>query len=103
MENIIREAQNLAAKGIKELIIIAQDTTKYGLKLYGEYRLASLLKELVKIDGIEWIRLYYCYPDRVTDELIDVIASEEKFARILIFHFNIVIKYIKSYAQNRLV
>ena len=73
-----REAQNLAAKGIKELIIIAQDTTKYGLKLYGEYRLASLLKELVKIDGIEWIRLYYCYPDRVTDELIDVIASEEK-------------------------
>ena len=78
MENIIREAQNLAAKGIKELIIIAQDTTKYGLKLYGEYRLASLLKELVKIDGIEWIRLYYCYPDRVTDELIDVIASEEK-------------------------
>lgn len=78
MENIIREAQNLAAKGIKELIIIAQDTTKYGLKLYGEYRLASLLKELVKIDGIEWIRLYYCYPDRVTDELIDVIASEKK-------------------------
>lgn len=78
MENIIREAQNLATKGIKELIIIAQDTTKYGLKLYGEYRLASLLKKLVKIDGIEWIRLYYCYPDRVTDELIDVIASEEK-------------------------
>lgn len=78
MENIIKEAQNLANKGIKELIIIAQDTTKYGLKLYGEYKLASLLKELVRIDGIEWIRLYYCYPDRVTDELIDVIANEEK-------------------------
>ena len=78
MENMIKEAQNLANKGIKELIIIAQDTTKYGLKLYGEYKLASLLKELVKIDGIEWIRLYYCYPDRVTDELIDVIANEEK-------------------------
>lgn len=78
MESIIAEANKLAASGVKELIIIAQDTTKYGLKLYGEYKLAELLKELVKIDGIEWIRLFYCYPDRVTDELIDVIASEEK-------------------------
>lgn len=78
MESIIAEANKLAASGVKELIIIAQDTTKYGLKLYGEYKLAELLKELVKINGIEWIRLFYCYPDRVTDELIDVIASEEK-------------------------
>ncbi len=78
MESIIAEANKLAASGVKELIIIAQDTTKYGLKLYGEYKLAELLKEIVKIDGIEWIRLFYCYPDRVTDELIDVIASEEK-------------------------
>lgn len=78
MESIIAEANKLAASGVKELIIIAQDTTKYGLKLYGEYKLAELLKELVKIDGIEWIRLFYCYPDRVTEELIDVIASEEK-------------------------
>lgn len=78
MESIIAEANKLAASGVKELIIIAQDTTKYGLKLYGEYKLAELLKELVKIDSIEWIRLFYCYPDRVTDELIDVIASEEK-------------------------
>lgn len=78
MESIIAEANKLAASGVKELIIIAQDTTKYGLKLYGEYKLAELLKELVKIDGIEWIRLFYCYPNRVTDELIDVIASEEK-------------------------
>lgn len=78
MESIIAEANKLAASGVKELIIIAQDTTKYGMKLYGEYKLAELLKELVKIDGIEWIRLFYCYPDRVTDELIDVIASEEK-------------------------
>lgn len=78
MESIIAEANKLAASGVKELIIIAQDTTKYGLKLYGEYKLAELLKELVKIDGIEWIRLFYCYPDRVTDELIDVIASKEK-------------------------
>lgn len=78
MESIVDEAKQLAEKGVKELIIIAQDTTKYGLQLYGEYRLAKLLKELVKINSIEWIRLFYCYPDRVTDELIDVIASEEK-------------------------
>lgn len=78
MENIISEAKSLAGKGVKELILVAQDTTKYGLKLYGEYRLPALLKELVKIDGIEWLRLYYCYPDRVTDDLIDVIAKEEK-------------------------
>ncbi|MGN0535245.1 MAG: 30S ribosomal protein S12 methylthiotransferase RimO [Eubacterium sp.] len=78
MESIIAEAKELAAKGVKEVIIIAQDTTKYGLQLYGEYMLAKLLKELVKIDSIEWYRLFYCYPDRVTDELIDVIANEEK-------------------------
>ena len=78
MENIISEAKSLAGKGVKELILVAQDTTKFGLKLYGEYRLPALLKELVKIDGIEWLRLYYCYPDRVTDDLIDVIAKEEK-------------------------
>ena len=78
MESIIDEAETLAARGVKEVILIAQDTTKYGMQLYGEYRLAKLLKELVKIDGIEWFRLFYCYPDRVTDELIDVIAEEEK-------------------------
>lgn len=78
MESIVNEAKSLAEKGVKELILIAQDTTKYGFKIYGEYKLAALLKELVKIDGIEWIRLYYCYPDRITDELIDVIANEEK-------------------------
>ncbi|MGN1202134.1 MAG: 30S ribosomal protein S12 methylthiotransferase RimO, partial [Eubacterium sp.] len=78
MDSIISEAKQLADRGIKEIIIIAQDTTKYGLKLYGEYKLAELLKELVKIDGIEWIRLFYCYPDRITDELINVIANEEK-------------------------
>lgn len=78
MESIIAEANSLAESGVKELILIAQDTTKYGLELYKEYKLASLLKELCKIEKIEWIRLFYCYPDRVTDELIDVIASEEK-------------------------
>lgn len=78
MESIVDEAKCLADKGVKELIVVAQDTTKYGLKLYGDYKLAELLKKLVKISGIVWIRLFYCYPDRVTDELIDVIADEEK-------------------------
>ncbi len=78
MESIISEANKLAESGVKELILIAQDTTKYGLELYKEYKLAELLKELCKIDKIKWIRLFYCYPDRVTDELIDVIASEDK-------------------------
>lgn len=78
MESIIEEAKALADRGVKELILIAQDTTKYGLKLYGEYKLASLLEELVKISSIKWIRLYYCYPDRVTDELINVIAKYDK-------------------------
>lgn len=78
VESILDEARLLAKKGVKELILIAQDTTKFGKKLYGEYKLAELLKELVKIDGIRWIRLYYCYPDRITDELIDVIAKEDK-------------------------
>lgn len=78
IESIVSEAKALAERGVKELILIAQDTTKYGQKIYGDYKLAELLRELVRIDGIEWIRLYYCYPDRVTDELIDVIADEEK-------------------------
>ncbi len=78
IESILNEAKQLAANGVKELILIAQDTTKYGIELYGEYKLAYLLRELCKIEGIKWIRIFYCYPDRVTDELIEVIASEEK-------------------------
>lgn len=78
MDEVIAEAKTLAAKGIKEVILIAQDTTKYGQDIYGEYKLAALLKELVKIDGIDWIRLYYCYPQRITDELIEVIRDNEK-------------------------
>lgn len=77
-ESIITEAKTLADKGVKELILIAQDTTKYGTERYGGYRLSDLLRNLCKIDKIEWIRLFYCYPDRVTDELIDTIAAEEK-------------------------
>ncbi len=78
IESILNEAKMLAANGVKELILIAQDTTKYGKSIYKEYKLAELLKQLCKINGIEWIRIFYCYPDRVTDELIDVIAAEKK-------------------------
>ena len=83
IENIVAEAKELAAKGVTELVVVAQDTTRYGLDLYGEYRLAALLKELVKIDGIRWIRTLYAYPEKITDELIDVIASEEKLVKYL--------------------
>lgn len=83
MENIIEEAKSLVAKGVKELNVIAQDTTRYGLDLYGEYKLSSLVKELCKIDGLKWIRLLYCYPDKITDELIDVIKSEEKVCKYI--------------------
>ena len=78
IESILNEAKMLAANGVKELILIAQDTTKYGKSIYKEYKLAELLKQLCKINGIEWIRIFYCYPDRVTGELIDVIDEEKK-------------------------
>lgn len=78
MESILEEAKELAERGVKELNVIAQDTTRYGEDIYGKLMLPALLKELCKIDGIEWIRILYCYPDRITDELIDTIASEDK-------------------------
>lgn len=78
MENIINEAKKLAADGTRELILIAQDTTNYGFDLYGERKLCALLKKLVKIDGLQWIRLLYLYPDKVTEELINLMAKEEK-------------------------
>ena len=78
MENVIDEAKQLAELGVKELILIAQDTTSYGFDLYGELKLPELLNELCKIDSIEWIRLLYCYPDRITDELIETMKNQEK-------------------------
>lgn len=78
IENVIDEAKQLAESGVKELILIAQDTTSYGLDLYGELKLPELLNELCKIDSIEWIRLLYCYPDRITDELIETTKNQEK-------------------------
>ncbi len=83
MEEIIEEAKWLASQGVKELIVVAQDTTRYGEDLYGEYKLATLLKELCKIDGFAWIRPLYCYPDKITDELLDVINSEDKVVKYI--------------------
>lgn len=83
MENIVDEAKQLAEVGVKELIVIAQDTTSYGLDLYGELKLPELLEKLCEIDGIEWIRLLYCYPDRITDELIATIRDQEKIANYI--------------------
>ena len=77
-ESIVEEAKTLAEQGVKELVLIAQDVSSYGIDLYGEYRLAHLLNLLCEIDGIEWIRLLYCYPDKITDELIDTMASQPK-------------------------
>lgn len=78
LESITEEAESLAQNGIKEIILVAQDTTKYGISLYGKYMLPELLRRISDINGIEWIRLFYCYPDKVTDELIDAIASLDK-------------------------
>lgn len=83
MENIIDEAKQLAELGVKELILIAQDTTSYGLDLYGELKLPELLNELCKINSIEWIRLLYCYPDRITDELIETMKNQEKIVNYI--------------------
>ncbi len=82
-EDIIREAEWLAEQGIKELILIAQDVTAYGKDLYGGFVLPELLKKLCRIDGIEWIRLMYCYEDRITDELIKVMAEEDKICKYI--------------------
>lgn len=83
MENIIEEAKELAARGIKELIVIAQDITRYGTDIYGKRSLAELCQKLSKIEGIEWIRLHYLYPDQFDDELIDEIARNEKIVKYL--------------------
>ena len=83
IEDLVEEAKRLAANGVKELIVIAQDTTKYGIDIYGEYSLAKLLRQLCTVGGLEWIRVLYCYPEAITDELIDVFASEEKIVKYM--------------------
>lgn len=83
MEQIIEEATRLAKQGVKELILVAQETTVYGIDLYKEKRLPKLLKELAKIQDIEWIRLLYCYPEEITKELIQVMKEEEKICHYI--------------------
>ena len=83
MEDLLAEAKWLADSGVTELNIIAQDTTRYGEDLYGENRLPQLLTELCRIDGLRWIRVLYCYPERIIDELLDVMAREEKIVKYI--------------------
>lgn len=83
VEDILSEAEALAADGVKELIVIAQDTTRYGEDLYGEKRLPELLRLLCEIEGVEWIRVHYSYPEAVTDELIQTIKTEPKIVKYL--------------------
>lgn len=92
MEDILDEAEMLAKKGIKELIVIAQDTTKYGVDIYGESKLAELLEKLSKIKGIEWIRFLYSYPEGITDKLIETVANNDKIAK----YFDIPIQHISD-------
>ncbi len=83
IENIVEEAETLVKNGAKELILIAQDTTRYGWDIYGKLMLPQLLKELCKISGVEWIRILYCYPDYITDELLQTIAAEDKIVKYM--------------------
>ena len=97
IEQILSEAEYLAQNGAKELIIIAQDSTYYGLDLYGSRELAKLLKELTKVDGIEWIRLLYAFPAKFPEEILDVIAEEEKICKYIDIPFqHISDKVLKS-------
>ncbi len=97
-EDIIEEAKILAQKGIKELIVIAQDTTKYGIDIYGEPKLAELLEELCKIEGFKWIRFLYVYPETITDELIEVVKNNEKICN----YFDIPIQHISNKVLKRM-
>lgn len=83
IEDVVKEAEGLAERGVKELNVIAQDTTRFGEDKYGKPMLAEFLRRLCRIDGFKWIRVLYCYPDRITDELIDTIASEDKIVKYM--------------------
>ena len=98
IENVLEEAEKLAKEGYKELIVIAQDTTKYGIDIYGEPKLAELLRKLCKIDGIKWIRFLYSYPETITDELIKVVKEEDKICK----YFDIPIQHIANPVLKRM-
>ena len=98
MEEVLEEAKKLAKDGIKELIVIAQDTTRYGEDLYGESKLSDLLNELCKIDGFEWIRFLYAYPESITDELIQTVKNNQKICN----YFDIPIQHISDSVLKRM-
>ena len=98
MEEVLEEAKKLATAGIKELIVIAQDTTRYGEDLYGESKLSDLLNELCKIDGFEWIRFLYAYPESITDELIQTVKNNPKICN----YFDIPIQHISDSVLRRM-
>lgn len=98
MEDILEEAKILAEKGIKELIVIAQDTGRYGIDIYGKPKLPELLKKLCKIEGFKWIRFLYTYPETITDELLEVVKSEEKICK----YFDIPLQHISNKVLKRM-
>lgn len=98
MEEVLEEAKMLANKGVKEIIVIAQDTTKYGVDLYGESKLAELLQKISEIKGIEWIRFLYSYPEGITDELIDTVKNNDKICK----YFDIPIQHISNDVLKRM-
>lgn len=97
-EDIIAEAKELAKSGVKELIVIAQDTTRYGIDLYDSYILPELLTDLCAIDGVEWVRVHYCYPELITDELLEVFAREDKLCN----YFDIPIQHCNDRILKRM-
>ena len=101
MEDILKEAKGLAAKGVKELMVIAQDTTYYGIDLYGRRRLADLLSELCKVEGIEWIRLHYAYPAAFPEDVIEVMAREPKICKYLDIPFQHISDNVLSAMKRR--
>ena len=98
MEDVLEEAEKLAKDGIKELIVIAQDTTKYGIDIYGESKLAELLDKLCKIDGFKWIRFLYSYPESITDELIETVKKNEKICN----YFDIPLQHFSDKVLRRM-
>ena len=101
MEDVLKEARLLAAKGVKELMVIAQDTTYYGIDLYGKRRLADLLSELCRVEGIEWIRLHYAYPAAFPEDVIEVMAREPKICKYLDIPFQHISDDILSAMKRR--
>jgi ribosomal protein S12 methylthiotransferase len=99
IEEVIREAKELAADGVRELIIVAQDTTYYGMDLYGKVRLAELLKELDGVDGIEWVRLLYAYPEHIGDDLLTTLAASKK----IIPYLDMPLQHINDRMLRRMV